>query len=75
MAQSEASRQFSFRLPESLVEQIEECAAGIREKGLDLTRADVVRLLLSHSLATTKCQLDLLLRSNGKKDTSRRRRE
>jgi Arc/MetJ-type ribon-helix-helix transcriptional regulator len=74
MAQFEASRQFSFRLPESLVEQIEECAASIREKGLDLTRADVVRLLLNHSLATTKCQLDLLLRTN-EKDISRRRRE
>jgi hypothetical protein len=75
MAQFEASRQFSFRLPESLVEQIEACAAGIREKGLDLTRADVVRLLLSHSLTTTKCRLDLLLKGAGKKDASRRRRE
>jgi hypothetical protein len=75
MAQTEASRQFSFRLPVSLVERIEACTENIREKGLDVSRADVVRLLLSHSLETTKCELNLLLRPTDGKSTSRRRRE
>lgn len=64
MAQSEASKQFSFRLPGALVSQIEQCAAGIRAKGLDVSRADVVRLLLNHALTNTKCKLNLLLGSN-----------
>lgn len=64
MARSEASKQFSFRLPEELVSQIEQCAAGIRAKGLDVSRADVVRLLLNHALTSTKCKLNLLLGSN-----------
>jgi Arc/MetJ-type ribon-helix-helix transcriptional regulator len=75
MTQPEASRQFSFRLPESMVEQIEECAASIREQGLDVNRADVVRLLISHSLESTQCKLDLLLRSNPTRSTPRSRRE
>ena len=29
MAQSDASKPFSFRLPEALVEQVEECAAAM----------------------------------------------
>jgi hypothetical protein len=73
MAQSAASRQFSFRLPEALVRQIEQCAAAIRAKGLDVSRADVVRLLLSHSLAATKCRLNLLLKHDTQ--AARRRRE
>ncbi len=74
MAQTAASRQFSFRLPEALVEKIEECTATIRAKGLDVSRADVVRLLLSHSLAATKCRISLLLKNDTNK-SSRRRRE
>ena len=74
MAQSEASKQFSFRLPEALVDQIEECTAGIRAQGLDVSRADVVRLLLNHSLQTTRCKLELLLRPPaGKKAQPRKR--
>ena len=61
MAQSDASKQFSFRLPEALVEQVEACADHIRAQGLEVTRADVVRLLLRHALAATKCRMDLLL--------------
>jgi hypothetical protein len=64
MAQSAASRQFSFRLPGALVDQIEQCTAAIPAKGLDLSRADAVRLLLSHSLAATKCRLSLVLRKD-----------
>jgi hypothetical protein len=73
MAQSAASRQFSFRLPEALVKQIEQCAASIRAKGLDVSRADVVRLLISHSLAATKCRINLLLKHDNQ--AARRRRE
>ncbi len=68
---TEASRQFSFRLPEPLVQRVEECADRIRARGLPVTRADVVRLLLTHALETTQCELDLLLRPasdvNGKR--------
>ena len=53
MAQSEISKQFSFRLPEELVEQVENCADSLRAQGLEVTRADVVRLLLKHALRAT----------------------
>jgi hypothetical protein len=70
----EASRQFSFRLPPTLVERVEDCADLMRDKGLDVTRADVVRLLLNHALDATKCQLDLLLRPQSNRKTLRRKR-
>jgi hypothetical protein len=75
MAQSEASRQFSFRLPEALVEQIERCTANIRAKGLEVSRADVVRLLLNHALETSKCKLNLLLKPTANRNVGRRRRD
>ncbi len=59
----EASKQFSFRLPEPLIERVEHCAQEMRQHGLDVTRADVVRLLLNHALEATKCRLNLLLKS------------
>jgi len=59
----DASKQFSFRLPEELVERVEQCADEMRESGLDVTRTDVVRLLLNHALDATKCKISLLLRS------------
>jgi hypothetical protein len=62
VAQTNVLKQFSFRLPEALVEQVEHCADHIRAQGLEVTRADVVRLLLKHSLEATRCRLDLLLR-------------
>jgi hypothetical protein len=58
----QASQQFSFRLPKSLVQRVEKCADVMRASGLDVTRADVVRLLLNHALDTTKCNLNRLLR-------------
>lgn len=58
----EPSRQFSFRLPKSLVDRVEQCADGMRASGLDVTRADVVRLLLNHALESTQCSLSRLLR-------------
>ena len=67
----EASKQFSFRLPEVLVQRVEECTGEIRSQGLDVTRADVVRLLLNHALDATHCKLDLLLRRNSPKKKPR----
>ncbi|MGH7280295.1 MAG: hypothetical protein ACRELY_02140 [Polyangiaceae bacterium] len=66
MAQATA-RQFSFRLPFELVERVEHCMEELRESGLDLTRADVVRLLLKHALDGTQCKLELLLGNKTKK--------
>jgi hypothetical protein len=65
----EPSRQFSFRLPKSLVDRVEECADGVRASGFDVTRADVVRLLLTHALDATKCNLNRLLRLPTSKKT------
>ena len=62
-----AARQFSFRLPEPLVERLEQCRLHLRSSGLDVTRADVVRLLLNHALDATKCRIDLLLGRSKKK--------
>jgi hypothetical protein len=75
MAQSDASKQFSFRLPEALIEQVEECADHIRAQGLEVTRADVVRLLLKHALKATRCKLELLLGPTGEERPRRRARE
>lgn len=57
-----AAKQFSFRLPETLVERVEICMQQFRERGLEVSRADVVRLLLKHALDTTQCQVERLLR-------------
>jgi len=73
MANVEAAKQFSFRLPESLVARVEQCADDIRAAGLDVTRADVVRLLLNHALDTTKCKLNLLLRPASERKARRLR--
>ena len=73
MAQQEASKQFSFRLPEGLVDRVERCTNEIRASGLDVTRADVVRLLLKHALDTTHCRLDLLLERNKAAKKTRRK--
>jgi hypothetical protein len=61
MANEEAAKQFSFRLPEGIVERVEHCTAELQMAGLDVTRADVVRLLLKHALDATQCKIDLLL--------------
>jgi hypothetical protein len=70
----DASKQFSFRLPEVLVERVEHCAQEMRQSGLDVTRTDVVRLLLNHALDATKCKMSLLLRSPSAKRSPNRRR-
>jgi predicted transcriptional regulator len=70
----EASRQFSFRLPDDLVQRVEACAQTIRANGLEVTRADVVRLLLNHALDATKCRLNLLLRPSASRKPQQRKR-
>jgi hypothetical protein len=74
MAYQEAARQFSFRLPESLVAQIERCMEEIRAVGLDVTRADVVRLLLKHALDATHCKFELLVGRKAARQKAPRRR-
>jgi Arc/MetJ-type ribon-helix-helix transcriptional regulator len=73
MAHEEAARQFSFRLPEQLVERVESCMTELRASGLEVTRADVVRLLLKHALDATHCRIELLLGNAASKKGARRR--
>ena len=61
MPNAVAAKQFSFRLPEGLVERVEQCTTELQTAGLEVTRADVVRLLLNHALDATQCKIDLLL--------------
>jgi hypothetical protein len=70
----DTSKQFSFRLPEALVERVEYCAQEMRQSGLDVTRTDVVRLLLNHALDATKCKMSLLLRSPSARRSPKRGR-
>jgi hypothetical protein len=70
--QSVAFKQFSFRLPKDLVNRVEDCADHMRSRGLDVSRADVVRLLLNHALESTKCRLDRLLRPQSSGRSTRR---
>jgi len=72
MAHDQAARQFSFRLPEGLVERVERCTEETREAGLEVTRADVVRLLLKHALDATHCKVELLFGGPGRKRRARR---
>ena len=70
-----AAKQFSFRLPQTTILRVEACAEEMRSNGLDVTRADVVRLLLNHALDATQCQLGRLLGTpTSRKASSRRRR-
>lgn len=70
----DASKQFSFRLPETLVERVERCAHEMRQSGLDVTRADVVRLLLNHALDATQSKMSRLLRVPSAKKSPHRGR-
>lgn len=73
MAERQTAKQFSFRLPDVLVERVEACTEAIRSRGLDVTRADVVRLLLTHALDTTDCQIERLLKERRPRTPSRRK--
>lgn len=75
MPTSSAAKQFSFRLPIALVDRVEHCAEQLRDAGLEVTRADVVRLLLKHALDATHCKIDRLFGQNtSKKSRIDRRR-
>jgi len=73
MAQDAAARQFSFRLPENLVQRVDGCAANMRDAGLEVNRAAVVRLLLTHALDATQCNLNLLLEKPAPRKRGRRK--
>jgi hypothetical protein len=53
MGHEEAGKQFSFRLPEGLIERVERCTEDLQATGLEVTRTGVVRLLLKHALDAT----------------------
>lgn len=74
MASAEPARQFSFRLPVTLVTRVDECMEEMRDAGLEVTRADVVRMLLKHALDATQCQLDLLIGAKKRPPARRRMR-
>jgi Arc/MetJ-type ribon-helix-helix transcriptional regulator len=65
---TDATRQFSFRLSDALVGRLETCMEKIRESGLYVNRADVVRLLLQHALDETHCDVHLLLKASKSKE-------
>ena len=58
----EATRQVGFRLPLSLVENINQCVEHLKSLGLGLTRADVVRRLLRRALDETRWEVGRLFR-------------
>jgi hypothetical protein len=55
------TKQLSFRLPKPLVDRVDRCVRESEASGLDLTRADVVRLLLNYALAETDGKLSHLI--------------
>ena len=71
------TRQLTFRLPEVLIERVEDCVTSIQEKsGMNVTRADVVRLLITRALDIAGCDLHKLFGappSRSKKARSRRK--
>ena len=58
---SGGTKQLSFRLPKGLVDRVDRCVRECEASGLDLTRADVVRLLLNYALTSTGGKLDQLI--------------
>jgi hypothetical protein len=63
MNTADPTRQLTFRLPEPLIERVENCVDHFQRTGLNVTRADVVRLLITHALDMTRCNLRKLLSS------------
>ena len=68
---SGSTKQLSFRLPKALVDRVDKCVRDCQASGLELTRADVVRLLLNYALTTTGGKLDQLI--DGSPKGNRRR--
>jgi hypothetical protein len=75
MAHEEIAKQFSFRLPEGLIERVERCTEDLQATGLEVTRTGVVRLLLKHALDATHCKIELLLGEKAPKKRARRKPE
>jgi hypothetical protein len=73
MAHEAAAKQFSFRLSDSLVQRVEQCREGLQATGLEVNRADVVRLLLKHALNATHCDHRALLGEGPPRKRSRRK--
>jgi hypothetical protein len=69
-----ATRQLTFRLPEVLITRVEDCVTTIQEQsGMKVTRADVVRLLLTRALDLTHCDLRALFATPPATKPDRRR--
>jgi Arc/MetJ-type ribon-helix-helix transcriptional regulator len=47
---SAPSVQYSFRLPADMIADLERCVKALRKRGLDVSRSDVVRLLVRYAL-------------------------
>jgi hypothetical protein len=67
-----ATKQLTFRLPEALLDRVEECVTTIQEKSG--TRTDVVRLLLTRALDLAGCDLHELFAASPAKPRRRRSR-
>jgi hypothetical protein len=72
--QEQAAKQFSFRLPVGLVDRVEQCMEHLQANGLEVNRADVVRMLLKHALDTTQCKIERLLGGGAPKERARKKR-
>lgn len=57
----EDTRQVAFRLPHELIERIEHCERTIETIGLNLSRTDLVKLLLKYALDCSQCDITVLL--------------
>lgn len=66
MTSEQRTRQLAFRLPHGLIERIEACEQQIRQTGLNLSRTDVVRLLLTYALNKSQSDLKELLTPEAK---------
>lgn len=62
------TRQLAFRLPQDLIGRIHACEEHMKLAGLNVSRTDVVRLLLTYALNTSECDLARLLGRANKSD-------
>jgi hypothetical protein len=74
MPNEEAARQFSFRLPGGLIQRVDECMEHLQAAGLEVSRADVVRMLLKHALDATHCKTDALFGGKASRRPARKSR-
>ena len=71
---TESTRQLTFRLPEELIARVESCVSVIQERsGFSITRADVVRMLITRALDEAGHDLQRLFPARTAKPRSRRR--